>query len=58
MPAIKQIEIRVYPRVRTVEAHLGLPGRKGEKGNPGIIVSVDPPPAPEQNDLWVQLPSP
>jgi hypothetical protein len=31
-------------------------GPQGPKGDPGIIVSPTPPPNPQINDLWLQIP--
>lgn len=33
----------------------GPPGAKGDKGDPGIIVSATPPADPQENDLWVDI---
>ena len=31
-------------------------GPQGPKGDPGITVSATPPPNPQINDLWLQIP--
>lgn len=51
--SIKRVEVKIEPRVRTVELYGGLPGRKGDTGNPGIYVGDTPPPDPQENDLWL-----
>jgi len=53
--AIKAVEVRVRARNPNVEIAIGLPGEKGETGDPGITVSATPPPDPEENDLWVDI---
>lgn len=51
--AIKSVEVRVRSSTNRVEVGIGLPGEKGNTGNPGIYVGDTPPPDPEENDLWL-----
>ncbi len=55
MAAIKEIEVRVRSATNRVEIAGGMPGEKGDTGDPGIIVSATPPPDPEENDLWLDI---
>lgn len=48
--------IKAKPPVRVVKVKGGIPGRRGDTGNPGIIVSATEPPSPVENDLWLEIP--
>ena len=58
---LPSLEVVVTPdgvEVVEVAVQQGPPGvgPQGPKGDPGITVSATPPPNPQINDLWLQIP--